>query len=112
MGTADRLRLRFGLVRIGAERADRALRATGLLGQADSAPVVLQKMAKTHALFGRHYSGQVGLDFVRVGIRGKGKPLREAHYMGIDANCGLAESVAEDDIRRFPTDPRQRQQFL
>ena len=100
-----------GFVRIGAERANRALRAGRFFGNADAAAMVLQQVAEAHALFRWYERDEIKFNLVRIGVRRETQPLRKSHNMGIDADRRLAEDVTEDDVRCFSTHPGQRQKI-
>ena len=68
-------RVSFRLARIGTKRADRAIRTTRGLRNANAATVVLQKMAEPYSLLLRYQRRQIEFDLVGIGVLCKSKPL-------------------------------------
>ena len=99
-----------GFVRIGAERANRALRAGRFFGNADAAAMVLQQVTEAHALFRWYERIKIKLNLVRIGVRREPQSLRKPHNMGIDDDRWLAEDIAEDDVRCFSTYAGERKE--
>ena len=58
-------------------------------------------MAKTDALLFRHERREIEFDLVGVGVLCESESLREAHDVGVDSDCLLAESVAKHDVGCF-----------
>jgi len=97
----------FPLLRKWAEGLNCALGTVGLSSQADAPAVVLHQMTEAHPLFLGNDGGQVGFDFVRVGLLGEAETLGEAHDVGVDTDGLPAERVAEHDVGRFSADAGQ-----
>jgi len=55
---------------------------------------------------------EVLFDFDWIGVPGQTQSLGQPFDMGIDSDAGHAEGIAKDHVGGFPSDPRQRHQFL
>jgi hypothetical protein len=66
--------------------------------------VILKQVAKANTPFFDDYLHEVGFDLVGIRIFRQTQSLRYTHDVGIDADGILTESVAEDNVGRFPTD--------
>jgi hypothetical protein len=66
-------------------------------------------MTKTDPLRLRDDFHQVGLDFVRVVVFSQPEPLRHAQDMSINTDGLSAVGIAQDNIRGFSADARQRE---
>jgi len=104
--------LGFGLVWIGTKRSDRTERASRALGEANTAAVVLEEVAKTDALFFRDERCEVEFDLVRVSVLREPESLREAHDVGVHSDCLLAKSVAKHDVGGFSADTRETKKVI
>jgi hypothetical protein len=96
--------LGFCFVWKGTKRSDRTKRASRAFGEANTAAVVLEEVAKTDALRFRDERREVEFDLVWVCVLRESESLRKAHDVSVHPNCLLPEDITEQDVSGFSAD--------
>ena len=69
-------------------------------------------MAEADPLTLGHQGHKVKLNLVWVGVAGKSQSLRETHHVGVHSDGLSAKGVADNDVGRLSSHPREGQEII